>query len=298
MKNIIEYYYNIYITEIRMIEDNYYFIYNGNEYIFSLITNIEELEEKYLLNKQIFNNNLFHTIIMNKEKKIVTFDGSNYYILLKVNLKFNRSINLDDVIECSNIPLSSVKEQSLEWKKLWQQKIDSFEYYIDYIGDKKEENREYFDYFIGMSESALTYLENAEKTQKDHRDYPCICHKRINMKYTLYDLYNPLNVQIDHKSRDLSDYMKDIFFNISNANSYVEDIIKKINLSMNGYILLISRMLLPTFFFDIYESKDNNRHSNMRKLISVMPEYEQYVNNIINTIKKRVNIPSIKWLNN
>ena len=46
-----------------------------------------------------------------------------------------------------------------------------------------------------------------------------ITHRRIGVNSTMFDLYNPLNLIIDYKVRDVSEYLKDAFFN--NVNVYV-----------------------------------------------------------------------------
>jgi len=292
MKSLIEYYYNIYISEIRLIEGIYHFIYNDAEYIFEKV-NEDELEVKldfiqYLQSK----NKTFHTVIRNKKQELLTFDGENYNILLKVNLKNNRTINLNDIMQCS-IQVSEDIDTN-KWKKLWEEKIDNFEYYINYIQDKKEEDSEFYDYFIGLGEAAISYIELLDKRKTNYMDIQVITHKRINTKYTLYDLYNPLNIVIDHYTRDVAEYLKSAFFNNEKIN--IENIISNLKMSEYASMLLISRMLFPTFFFDIYELNSKDKVIKTKELINKMNKYEEYIYKIVLEIKKRTNVPTIKWL--
>ena len=293
MKNIIEYYYNTYVADIRMIENNYYFICNDIEYIFSLVKNVDEIEQIYKRSIETLNNNFFHTIILNKDKKLLTTINNNNYILLRINIKNNRYITFDDILFCSSLPIYN--KDNINPQSLWQKKIDSFEYYIDYISDRKELYREYYDYFIGISETAVSYLTFAIENNTNEEPL-CICHRRIGKGYTLYDLYNPLNIVVDHKSRDISEYIKTSIFNDEHIID-IDKIITNSNLSSYGFKLLISRMLLPTFFFDAYEGNEEDKNKVIKKIIYFMPLYEKLVSELIESIKKRTNVPSIKWLN-
>jgi hypothetical protein len=292
MKSLIEYYYNIYISEIRFIDGKYHFIHNDTEYIFERI-NEDEVEAKldfiqYIQSK----NKYFHTIIRNKKNETLTFDGENHNVLLKVNLKNNRIINLNDILQCTR----SITEEfsTNKWKKLWEEKIDNFEYYINYIQDKREEDNEFYDYFIGLGEAAISYIELLDERKINNMDHQVITHNRINTKYTLYDLYNPFNIVVDHYTRDIAEYLKSSFFNKEKMN--IENIIKNLNLSEYASILLISRLLFPTFFFDIYELNSKEKVIKRKELINQMNRYESFVYNIILEIKKRTNVPTVKWL--
>jgi len=125
-------------------------------------------------------------------------------------------------------------------------------------------------------------------------DIQVITHKRINTKYTLYDLYNPLNIVIDHYTRDVAEYLKSAFFNNEKIN--IENIISNLKMSEYASMLLISRMLFPTFFFDIYELNSKDKVIKTKELINKMNKYEEYIYKIVLEIKKRTNVPTIKWL--
>ena len=293
MKSLIEYYYNVNISRIRMIEGKYHFLYNGQEYIFEQFKENKDAPNslKFILQLSTMNEN-FHSIILNKERKVLTYDGEELYILLKVNLKNNRIINLNDIMQ-STIPVSS-NTNATKWKTLWEEKIDNFEYYINYIQDKKEEDSEFYDYFIGLGEAAISYVSLVENEKRNHMDITVISHNRINTKYTLYDLYNPLNIVLDHYTRDLAEYLKSAFFNDKEIN--IKNIINNLNMSEYASILLISRMLFPTFFFDLYELEIKDKVLKTKKLINKMDSYEAFIYKLILEIKKRINIPTIKWL--
>ena len=292
MKNLIEYYYNIHISEVRLVDDKYYFMYNESEYIFEKLDNIENQSKIKLILYLNSRYNLFHRIIMNKKHDYTTFDGNDHYVLMQINLKKDRIINLNDIMQCS-LPISE-KEDINKWKKLWEEKIDNFEYYINYIQDKREEDNEFYDYFIGMGEASINYLEYLNSKKKNYFDIQVISHIRITTKYTLYDLYNPLNLTIDHYTRDIAEYLKSSFFNNHKLN--IENIITSLNLSEYASILLISRMLFPTFFFDIYELDESEKVLRTKKLIARMNEYEEFIYSIILEIKKGTNVPTIRWL--
>ena len=73
------------------------------------------------------------------------------------------------------------------------------------------------DYYIGLGENAITYMK--ELNDNINSSSLSITHRRIGVNSTMFDLYNPLNLIIDYKVRDVSEYLKDAFFN--NVNVYV-----------------------------------------------------------------------------
>ena len=68
--------------------------------------------------------------------------------------------------------------------------------------------RESFDYFVGMGENAISYLVNTKKEVK-----PNFYDKKVLSHNNLYNsLFDPLNIILDHKARDLAEYIKLSFF--------------------------------------------------------------------------------------
>lgn len=287
MKNKIEYYYNIVIDKIRLINETYYFSYRNQNYLFCVAPKTVNMIEVYNLNRKLLNiNPQIHEIVLNKENKILTEINYVNYVLLKINTTINKKIDLNDII---NFNYEIPGYYNISWKELWIKKVDNFEEYLGYIEDKGVIFREYYDYFIGMSEIAIQYLNIVENKV---RIIPTISHRRINPNTTILDFYNPLNIIIDDISRDIAEYLKVSFF----SGKKIENFAFLDSLSKESMILLISRLLFPTYFYDIFEQDDERKAILLSKIIDVTPEYEKFLKRIIDEIKKRTEVPEITWL--
>ena len=304
MKNIINYYYFFNSTELRKIEENYIFRANNQIFIFYKINQID-INNMMLVLKQTNNISYVHTPIYNRNKELVTFDGKDYYIMLKINIRQNRFIKVHDLFYLYNNVSVSEKHPNItfNWIELWSNKIDYLEYYINSKDSITDEVRCVFYFFIGLGENAINYLKNIfENTKTTGIDRISVVHKRISYKDTLYDLYNPLNFVFDHISRDISEYLKSVFWDGVYDLSIIENIIKNINLSEFGYKLLFSRMIFPTFFFDLFDKYELNKFP-VKELLDIYnrtKQYEQYISLIYEIIKKtkNIDIPRISWITN
>ena len=301
MKDIINYYYNLNPKKINKIFNYYYFYLNNELYYFILYNRkIEDINSIYEYNKTMLNNNiLVNEIINNKDNTILTYINKEPYILMKILININKPINLPEINYLSNIiiPYPNNLMRS-NWANLWSNKIDYLEYHHDQNKKKYPLLNESFNYFIGLSENAITYLNNVtNKLSPEKTDIGVTSHEYLNN--TIYSLYNPLNIIIDHKSRDLAEYIKLSFFN-DNYSIFdeLDEYFKHNYYSLYGINLLISRTLYPSFYFEIYEKIVNNElnESSILKITSKIKEYEKYLQDIFNYFHKYYNIKDINWL--
>ena len=72
------------------------------------------------------------------------------------------------------------------------------------------------------------------------------------------------------------------------------------NLSLVEVQLLISRLLYPSFYFEMYEDIliDNKDEKIILDVISRLDEYEKYLSKIINFFKVNYDVEEIVWLKN
>ena len=112
-------------------------------------------------------------------------------------------------------------------------------------------------------------------------------------------LYNPMNIIFDFRVRDVAEYIKNSFFN-NNHNIYNELIIylNKEQLSLMEVKLLISRLMYPSFYFEMYEDIliDNKEEKIILDVISRLAEYEQYLYKIISFLGRYYQVDEIMWL--
>ena len=282
MKNIIEYFYNIEINKIILKEEKIFIVENNNLFIFKEIVSFNQ-EVMYETQKY----KCFHTIIYNKYQNIVTTYENKKYILMKINVNQNRKITLNDVVKISSIIINK-KYYDYNHQKLWTKKTDCFENYIKNKHNHELPYREYYDYYLGLAEIALEYSININKSNIRYG----FSYKRIKENFTLYDLLDPTNVIIAPIVRNLSEYLKIICFDSLRKNKEI-----KIELTYDEYILFISRMIFPTYFFDLFNDKIDN--IKFKKIINNSHIYEENICYLINCIKKQgYNIPVINWLKN
>lgn len=301
MKNNIMYYYNLRIDNITQNNNNYYFTINNDNYCFTIYTrDIKESNEIYKLNKYMLSSNiLVHEIIPNKDNYVVTIINNIPYILYKIYINKNKKLTINELTYLSNYTYQVDKILTRNnWNILWSNKIDYFEYQINQMGKKYPILVDTFAYFTGLAENAISYVKYTTlETQMETSDNPVISHRKINN--TVESLYNPLNIILDHKSRDIAEYIKLSFLN-KNTNIYQEldSYFSSNYYSEYGLRLLYARIIYPSFYFDMYEQiiQGLRKESDLLNIVSLLDDYELYLKEMYYYLKKYHNIPEIDWI--
>ena len=295
MNNFIEYFYGIKINKI-IYNDNYYsFIYNGYVYkLYVFEDSYNNLNMLYDINVILVNNLLMSEIIINKDKQILSYFNRIPYILIKIFVNINKQISLEEI---SFISKSLYRDKlNIDWAFLWSNKIDYLEELINENGKKYPLIVDSFNYFVGMCENAISYFNSIIL---DTNYKYTICHKTIRLDDKVDSLYNPINIIFDYKVRDIAEYIKNSFFN-NNYNIFNELIIylNNNNLSLMEVKLLVSRLLYPSFYFEMYDDilVNNKEEKILLEIISKLDEYENYLSKVIIFFKKYYNIDVIDWL--
>lgn len=265
MRNIIQYFYNIDINNIKEF-DSYYII---DDYILKEVKNNVDIDlYKFLLNNNIYVDRL----IPNIKNEYITLINNKRYILSTYN---------KDIIKIYDInyyDFNIYDKNNIDWAKLWENKVDYYEQNIININDK--EVLSVYPYYIGLSETAIRiYKETGDNKTKS------ISHKRLNNDL---EFYNITNLKIDYKVRDIAEYIKKEFFN---DNKIDISFIFNLGLTNDDYLTFYSRLLFPTYFFDCVEIGDN-----LNKYVSKINIYEDYLNYVYNELIRVVKIPYIDWL--
>ena len=285
------------VTNTNFINNYYEFNHNNNYYRLYILNeeyNIYNYNNIYTINKELINNTLMSEIILNKDKNIITTYHNINYILLKINCNINKNITLEEIDYLSKVKI--VNNNKSNWGLLWSKKIDYLEELISENGKKYPQVVNSFNYFIGLSENAISYYNNIDI---DNNMMHYISHKRLKPTDKVDSLYNPLNIIYDYRVRDVAEYIKNSFWT-DNHNIYNElnNYLYKNNLSLNEVKLLISRVLFPSFYFDLYEDifNYNKDEKILNNIISRIDEYEEYLNSIIIYFKRFYPIDEIEWL--
>lgn len=285
------------VTNTNFINNYYEFNHNNNYYRLYILNeeyNIYNYNNIYTINKELINNTLMSEIILNKDKNIITTYHNINYILLKINCNINKNITLEEIDYLSKVKI--VNNNKSNWGLLWSKKIDYLEELISENGKKYPQVVNSFNYFIGLSENAISYYNNIDI---DNNMMYYISHKVLRPTDKVDSLYNPLNIIYDYRVRDVAEYIKNSFWT-DNHNIYNElnNYLYKNNLSLNEVKLLISRILFPSFYFDLYEDifNYNKDEKILNNIISRIDEYEEYLNSIIIYFKRFYPIDEIEWL--
>ena len=258
MKKYINYYYNLEVNDFVFKNGKYFFTSDGQKYQFKIYDNANIQfyydELKMELNKYKY----FFEIVPNIENKLITVINNKPYVLLKNNIYFyDDDISMFDIrtdlFINSNTSFLCLKR--FPWTEFWENKIDYLE---NWIIEKKNKYKKFYsilNYFLGVSENALLYLKEAIKNQHfELIDRLYIQHDRMNIDYTLFDYYDPTLVILDHPSRDVCEYIKSAMlygrFDINDFENYI----KKKEFSKYDIMIMYSRLLFPSFFYDYFEN--------------------------------------------
>lgn len=293
MKNFLEYFYNIKIDNINKHNNFYEFIYQRNKYKLYINEFIPNPTLTYNISKSLKYNSLISEIILNKDNNIITTYNNNYYILLKLSINETKKITLKEISNLAN--KLYVENLNINWGLLWSNKIDYLEELINENGKKYPIIVDSFNYFVGLAENAISYYENV-KTENNYKYV--ISHKKININDTIEAIYNPFNIIFDYRVRDIAEYIKISFWNNLDIYKELDNYLINNYLTINEVNLLISRLLYPSFYFNMYEDIIINKKDEkiLLNIINKTKEYESYLNNIISYFKKYYPCEEIEWL--
>lgn len=300
MKNALLFYYNIEISNnnLKKINDNYYFSYQSSNFIIEKYNrNAEDIIELYSLTEEMINNNipLYRIIPTNNNNILFLYEG-NYYILMIMPNVLNRIITYNDVINFNYMPVNKkyrIIDKSA-WTTFWSKKIDYIEYQFFQIEKKYPIIKESINYYIGIWENAISYYNNNIILDNN---FKCVCHKRLSSKTDLLSFLNPLNLVIDYKERDVSEYIKSFIFNEKYTEKNIETFLNKVPINRGNIIRLIARILFPSNYFDLYESiiYENVSEEKIKSLIDNKKNYLFLLKAVFNYFEK-YDIPIIDWI--
>jgi len=301
MKNIINYFYNLNITELTN-KDNIYSFYDNDElyhfYIYN--NNIKNIDLTKDIDDSLKKDTLIHEIIINKDNSIITYYNNIPYILCKINININKPITLGEINYLSSKVISTNSKITYHsWQDLWSIKMDYLEKVINENGKKYPIIVDSFNYFVGIAENAISYYNNLSNKEVDNNSL-VISHRIININDTVYAIYDPVNIIIDHKARDIAEYIKYSFFS-DNTNIFKElnTYFKYNYYTKDDVVMLLARVLYPSFYFNMYE--DIMINSKEEKIItnitSKLDKYELYLARVFKYFNNFYNLPVPEWLN-
>lgn len=299
MKNTIEFYYNIRINELHNRQDKFFFEIGKKFFILEEVENNPNLlNDIYKLNYYLKRRIDIDQIILNRYNSPSTKINDNYYVLImtKKNLDDKYVVTLPNISFLASINISDINVlERNNWEILWENKIDYYEMQIGQNEKKYPLIRESLDYFIGLSENAISYLVNTKKELKPtYSDRKVISHNSFTKSF-----FNPLNIIIDHPSRDVAEYIKWSFFkNDYNIFKELDEYFYYNRYSDYGIRVLFARILYPSFYFECYDGIVSGKleERELNKFINKTNEYEMFLYQIYVYLAKYYSIPEVEWL--
>lgn len=298
MLDYINYFYNLYPPLLNKENDNYVFFVGNEKYCLTPYRReLSEIKDLVELNKRmISSNSLVHEIIINKFNEPISVISNENYVLLRVYVNDIKKIDINDIIYMlnENVDLSGLKSLlRTNWVSLWSSKVDYIEYQMGHLIKKYPFLNNTIDYYLGLCENAITYIKNL-KMFSDYKIPIGISHKRIIKDATLFDLYNPLNLILDYKVRNIAEYLKDAFFKDEDVNYILNIVFKNFWFDKLNLSLLVARLLYPSYYFDLFEEIiDKELDENIiLPLTKKSSKYEEFIDLII----KNCNLQNLQWL--
>lgn len=298
MLDYINYFYNLYPPLLNKENENYvFFVGNEKYYLTPYRRELSEIKDLVELNKRmISSNSLVHEIIINKFNEPISVISNENYVLLRVYVNDIKKIDINDIIYMlnENVDLSGLKSLlRTNWVSLWSSKVDYIEYQMGHLIKKYPFLNNTIDYYLGLCENAITYIKNL-KMFSDYKIPIGISHKRIIKDATLFDLYNPLNLILDYKVRNIAEYLKDAFFKDEDVNYILNIVFKNFWFDKLNLSLLVARLLYPSYYFDLFEEIiDKELDENIIfPLTKKSSKYEEFIDLII----KNCNLQNLQWL--
>ena len=302
MNNLFYYYYNLNNVKYNEYKNVIAFKYNYDDYFFVPLNRPkEDLSELYNITIELLNKKTpCHKFILNNRNSLITEYKSKEYVLLKTNKKYNDEVNLFDINNNMNKLILNSQNNKLyrnNWGKLWEDKVDYFEYQISKLGKNKKIILNSFSYYIGLAENAISYVNETYKKYFNNEKLT-LSHKRLFSPNYSLNYYNPLSFIFDYKSRDIGEYIKMSFFNDDITIEEIENFLAKQNLTNFEANLLIARLLYPSYYFDIYEQVMNNnaKEDNLINVIDKSQKYEKLLNKIYYFLNKKNPLIYIEWI--
>jgi len=301
MKETIKYFYNIYPDKLYEINNGVFFYYNDFKYYFIKVErDIRDIDFLVKISNDLYKQNiLVDTFVKSKDNLFYVKNLEDIYVMLRVNSPEDEIMTVNEVIHFNNSLISNnVRNLSSDWASLWERKVDLIEKQVGEFNTDYPLLQSSIDYFVGLTENAISYFRDTINEEDVNTSKININHNRINSIIYSGFVNNPLTFTFDYETRDLSEYLKSCFLDKTVDYEEIEKIINKSNFSKCSLRLLYSRLLYPSYYFDLLEKimlfdYDENI---LLEVINRTNDYEYFLREMYDIINSKVNIPPVLWL--
>lgn len=302
MKNFINYYYNFFIIDIHLYQGKYFFSYNGDNYMFKACDDVVSVMDSIndLTQQLKFSNSFYHQLVYNKDNSLITVFERRPYVMIKLSMVPKAPISIFDIKGNDYVRTDKkiILLNRFDWTILWENKIDYFEKQIFTKMSEYSSILGSFHYFIGVAENAIMYVREALINQKKElSDQLVVSHRRFTRDMTLIDFYDPTNLIVDHKSRDVAEFLKYSFLINNYDIRVIADYLNNLDLSNLGAHLLFGRLLFPSFYFDFLEDLlVSGRFESIYNVETRIGEYKLFLADIFEILKAKYKLQEIGWI--
>ncbi len=273
MESTVNYYYNLKVDNIVLKKDYYFIKADNTNYILKVLNEpIIELEK--IINILNTTNITYHLLVLTKEgKTFFTYENKNY-VLLKIRCILSKKISLFEFNKYPKIGICN-------WGDMWIERVDYYESQVEEI-IKNKEIKYALEYYIGLTDISIQYYNNLKEYYNENGLEYSLSHRHLTSPINSISFYDPTNIIIDLKVRDIAEYLKESFFSEILTESEILSIIDniKLNNAMANYLFL--RLLYPSYFFNLYDEyiETKNINNNIYIYIKKSREYESLLSKI------------------
>ncbi len=292
MKNVLYNYYDILVDELNKSDNNYFFYFNNELFLFYLVLNDVNLVEN--IYKYIVENNIeSFNIILNKEGNLFSDVDKKKYVLLRVKGILKYEVKFD---EFKYYPVNS---SGINWGTLWSERLDYYEVQIRELGIKYQTVLNSFGMFSGLAENAILYFNMTMEKFGDLESNVGIVHNRVKYPCYLIDYYNPVNFVIDYSVRDIGEYIKSYIISDDFDFNNVITLINRMYLNDLMFNLLYARLLYPTFYFDVFDKiiLEDGKDSDIVFTLDKIDIYLDTLKRLYDRFNNEYQMFRIEWLN-
>lgn len=287
MRNVLWYYYQIRCEDVKETNEEFVIFNKDGEFVF------KELKIPLDVLKQVVETLYYrqvpsYMVILNRNGEILTdFNKKNYILLKKKKLLTDNFVDLTCV---------DIKRDTNNIGDIWSKKIDYYMLQLKEFGNNKEILINSFNYYVGMAENAIGI---ANRINEDNNEFIYVIqHTRVKYPLSVNEYYDPTNMIIDLRIRDLSEYIKAKFFKDTISINEIDAIVKKYDLTEMEINMLYARLFYPTYYFDLFEDMviDEEDEERIFHFLEKRQNYENLLASFYNFYKNRYNIFEVEWI--
>ena len=299
MKNWLLYYYNLNIKEIYP-KTNDYLIFTNDDEIYLMkkydessmdINNLNNVNKNY----NLINSN-YYLLITNKLGSSISKIEDENYVLLKIKGLIGEIVEIEDIYNNLRMNSKFISNFNLDWRELWQKRVDYIEYQIGQLGKNKKEVIDSFSFFSGLAENAISFISLNHIDYKNCRT--SLCHKRISYPNEAIDYYESFVLKIDYEIRDLAEYIKSKLIINGYLDQDLDFVVNKCDYNNDELKLFYARLMFPSNYLDLIEEImiSNTSENKIETYIEKSEDYINFLKDAYIELSKKMELLIPNWI--